>query len=45
VKFGGENTKYFHAKATERYRHNAISKIKNEDGDILVDHHDKTDAF
>jgi hypothetical protein len=45
VKFGGENTKYFHAKAIERYRHNAISEIKNGDGVILVDHHDKADAF
>jgi hypothetical protein len=45
VKFGGENTKYFHVKEIEMYRHNWISKIKNEDGDILVDHHDKADAF
>ena len=28
VQLGGENTKFFHAKATERYRHNTVAGIK-----------------
>jgi hypothetical protein len=45
VKFGGENTKYFHAKATERYMHNNIAEIQNEEEITFVDHNDKAEAF
>jgi hypothetical protein len=41
----GENTKYFHARATERYRRNAISEIQDEDGNTLVEHQQKAAAF
>jgi hypothetical protein len=34
-KFGGENTKYFHAKAIKRYRFNSLSEIKNEEGELF----------
>jgi hypothetical protein len=44
-KLGGENTKFFHSKATERYRHNKIAEIKDDDGNILVDHNEKANAF
>jgi hypothetical protein len=42
---GGENTKFFHAKATERYRQNTITQIANEDGVILTDHQQKASPF
>jgi hypothetical protein len=45
IKLGGENTKFFHAKATERFRHNSIVSIKDEDGTILTEHHEKANAF
>jgi hypothetical protein len=44
-KLGGENTKFFHSKATERYRHNKIAEIKDDDGITLTDHQDKANAF
>jgi hypothetical protein len=44
-KLGGENTKNFHSKAIERYRHNKISEIKDDDGITLTDHQDKANAF
>jgi hypothetical protein len=44
-KLGGENTKFFHSKATERYRHNKIAEIKDDDGNTLVDHNDKANTF
>ena len=45
VKLGGENTKFFHAKATERYRCNAITSILDENGITLDDHQGKANAF
>ena len=45
LQLGGENTKFFHAKAIERYRLNTISSIKNEDGSVLTDHQHKAAAF
>jgi hypothetical protein len=42
---GGENTKFFHAKATERFRQNTITQILNEDGVMLTDHQQKANAF
>jgi hypothetical protein len=45
VQLSGENTKFFHAKATERYMHNVIAEIKGEDGTTLIDHNQKAAAF
>jgi hypothetical protein len=44
-KLGGENTKFFHSKATERYRFNRIAEIQDADGNVLSDHQDKANAF
>jgi hypothetical protein len=38
MKLGEENTKFFHAMATERYRHNAIAQIEDPDGHIVSQH-------
>lgn len=38
VKFGGENTKFFHAAATERYRRNLITHLKSNEGVSLSNH-------
>jgi hypothetical protein len=45
VQLSGENTKFFHAKATERYMHNVIAEIKGEDGSTRIDHNQKAAAF
>jgi hypothetical protein len=45
IQLGGENTKFFHAKATERYRYNVISVIKDEQGNSMVNHNQKANAF
>jgi hypothetical protein len=45
IQLGGENTKIFHAKATERYRQNTITQILNEDGVMITDHQQKANAF
>ena len=39
IKVGEENSKFFHAMATERYRRNTISSIKSVDGEVISDHH------
>jgi hypothetical protein len=44
-KLGGENNKFFHAKATERYRNNIITEIKDDEGIIHTEHHEKASAF
>jgi hypothetical protein len=44
-KLGGENTKFFHSKAIERYRFNRIAEIQDADGNVLSDHQDKANAF
>lgn len=44
IKFGDENTKFFQAVATERYRHNNIASFRKEDGS-LIDSHDGKEAF
>jgi len=45
VKWGDENTKFFHARATERYRHNVISQITASDGRLVVEHSEKAALF
>ncbi|XP_071685019.1 uncharacterized protein [Lolium perenne] len=45
IKLGGENTKFFHSKATERYRHNVIADIMDDDGNTLSTHSEKANAF
>jgi hypothetical protein len=41
TKFGDENTKFFHAAATERFRQNTITSLEDQDGRIVVDHFQK----
>ena len=38
IKVGGENTKFFHAMATERHRRNSIASLKLPDGSVATDH-------
>jgi hypothetical protein len=38
IKQGEENTKFFHAMATERYKRNNIAMLKDEAGNELTDH-------
>lgn len=45
AKFGGENTKFFHAAATERYRRNLIMQLKSDDGRVLSDHAEKVEII
>jgi hypothetical protein len=40
IKLGEDNTKFFHAKATERFRRNCIYVLKDEDGRETSDHTD-----
>jgi hypothetical protein len=41
TKLGNENTKFFHAAATERYRINSISSLDTTDGLTLTTHEEK----
>lgn len=41
VKHGDENTKFFHAHATIRYRHNLITSLTAIDGTVLYTHEEK----
>jgi len=41
TKFGDESTKFFHAAATERYRHNTITSLETEDGRQITEHFEK----
>lgn len=41
VKFGDEDTKFFHAAATERYRRNNITHLEAQDGRIATEHNEK----
>jgi hypothetical protein len=45
VQLNGENTKYFQARATERYMHNNIAGIHSVDEVFLEDHQQKAAAF
>ena len=38
IKVAGENTKFFHAMATERHRRNSIASLKDTDGTIVSNH-------
>jgi mannosylglycoprotein endo-beta-mannosidase len=38
IKVGEENTKFFHAMATQRYRRNTISGLKVDSGEVISDH-------
>jgi hypothetical protein len=45
VKFGDELTKFFHAAATERYSHNTITTIHDEDDREVTDHGEKVAIY
>lgn len=45
IKVGEENSKFFHAMATERFRRNTISSIKNAEGDVVSDHQQLAGMF
>jgi retron-type reverse transcriptase len=45
VQFGDENTKFFHAMASERYRKNVISQIVDSSGRMIADHIEKSALF
>jgi hypothetical protein len=45
VQLNQENTEYFHAKATERFRHNTIARILSLDGVVLEYHQQKVVDF
>jgi hypothetical protein len=38
IKVGEDNTKFFHAMATQRYKKNNIASLKSESGEIVSDH-------
>jgi hypothetical protein len=38
MKHGEDNTKFFHAMATERYRRNSIAMLQDEEGNDVTDH-------
>jgi mannosylglycoprotein endo-beta-mannosidase len=38
MKQGEDNTKFFHAMATERYRRNSIAMLQDEEGNDVTDH-------
>jgi hypothetical protein len=45
VQFGDENTKFFHAMASERYRFNVISQLMDDTGRMVADHAEKSALF
>jgi hypothetical protein len=45
IKYGDENTKFFHRIATERHRKNSIASLTNADGTILTEHNEKAHAL
>jgi hypothetical protein len=45
VLFGDENTKFFHAMASQRYRKNVINKIVDSSGRMIADHTEKSALF
>jgi hypothetical protein len=45
IKLGEDNTKFFHAMATERYRRNTIAMIRDNDGNEVADHDSMAGLF
>jgi hypothetical protein len=45
IKVGEDNTKFFHAMASQRYRRNSISSIKADNGELISDHHQMAGIF
>ena len=45
VNLGDENTKFFHSRATERYRFNVISQVLAQDGRLVTEHAEKAALF
>jgi hypothetical protein len=45
VRFGDENTKFFHAMASERYRKNVVNQIVDSSGRMIADHTEKSALF
>jgi hypothetical protein len=45
VKYGDENTKFFHSMATVNYRKNTIAQITSSDGRLVTDHAEKAALF
>ena len=45
IKVGEENSKCFHAMATERFHRNTISSIKSVEGDVVTDHQQLAGMF
>jgi hypothetical protein len=45
VQFGDDNTKFFHAMASERYMKNVISQIVDSSGRMIADHTEKSALF
>ena len=41
VQFGDENTNFFQAIATERFRRNNIASFRNDAGETIDDHNEK----
>jgi hypothetical protein len=38
TKFGDENTSFFHAAATQRFRFNTITELEDQNGTLITDH-------
>lgn len=45
MQFSDENTKYFHAMASERHRRNVISQIVDYDGRMVFEQSEKSALF
>ena len=45
IKVGEENSKFFHAMATERFQRNTISSIKSVKGEVVSDHEQLAGMF
>jgi hypothetical protein len=45
MQFGDENTKFFHAMASQRFKKNVISQILDISGRMVTDHEEKSALF
>lgn len=45
VQLGDENTRFFHAMATKRFRKNVICQVTDENGRTVTDHNEKNALF